>query len=116
MRFEGYRFGSIQVDGTTYEHDVMVDRGRVRKRKKGPSKKLRAAYGHTPLSVAENLPWRCRRMVIGTGAVGALPVMSEVQDEARRRSIELVILPTPEALEVLRDDDTETNAVLHVTC
>jgi hypothetical protein len=116
VRFEGYRFGSIQVDGTTYDHDVIVDRGRVRKRKKGPSKKLRAAYGHTPLSADEDLPWRCRRMVIGTGATGALPVMDEVHDEARRRGVDLVILPTPQALEVLREDATEANAVLHVTC
>jgi len=45
------------------------------KRKKEPSKKFREA-GHTPLSVEEEIPWKCRRLVIGTGA-GALPIMKE---------------------------------------
>ena len=43
------------------------------------------AYGHTPLSAAEDIPWQCRRLVIGTGADGALPVMKEVHEQARRR-------------------------------
>src|SRR3990172_7694273 len=46
-------FGSIEVEGQRYDHDVVIDRGEVRKRHKGPSKALRAGYGHTPLSAAE---------------------------------------------------------------
>jgi len=48
MRFEDFTFGSIRIDGVTYEHDVVIDRGQVRKRKKKPSKKFRAEFGHTP--------------------------------------------------------------------
>jgi len=33
--------------------------------------------------------------VIGTGAYGALPVMQQVRDEARRRKVDLVVLPRP---------------------
>ena len=116
MRFDAYSFGSIRVDGVTYEHDVVIDRGRVSKRSKKPSKPFRDAYGHTPLSAAEPLPWSCRRLVIGTGAAGALPVMEEVAREAERRGVELVTLPTERAIELLREDDGGTNAVLHVTC
>ena len=116
MRFTGYSFGSIQVDGVTYDHDLIIDRGKIRKRKKAGSRKFRDAYGHTPLSVAEDIPWRCRRLVIGTGADGALPVMQDVRDEARRREIDLVILPTAEAIGVLGGTIKDTNAILHVTC
>ena len=28
MRFEEFSFGSIRIDGTTYEHDVVIDRGK----------------------------------------------------------------------------------------
>ena len=90
MRFTGYSFGSIRVDGMTYDHDLIIDRGKIRKRKKAASRKFRGASGHTPLSVAEDIPWRCRRLVIGTGADGALPVMQQVRDEARRRKVDLV--------------------------
>src|SRR6266436_8399481 len=115
MRFEKFSFGSIRIDGVTHEHDVVIDRGTVRKRKKKASKKFRAAFGHTPLSVEEKIPWKCRRVVIGTGT-GALPVMKEVKREATRRKIKLLILPTAEAIEVLEKASDETNAVLHVTC
>ena len=44
-RFEAFSFGSIRIDGVTYDHDVVIDRGQVRKRKKKPSKKFREAFG-----------------------------------------------------------------------
>ena len=116
MRFTGYSFGSVRVDGVTYDHDLIIDRGKVRKRSKAASKRFRGAYGHTPLSIAEDIPWRCRRLVIGTGADGALPVMQQVRDEARRRKVDLVILPTAEAIDALAGARKDTNAVLHVTC
>jgi hypothetical protein len=47
MRFEAFSFGSICIDGVTYEHDVLIDRGQVRKRKKKASKKFGDAFGHT---------------------------------------------------------------------
>ena len=116
MRFTGYSFGSIRVDGVTYDHDLIIDRGEIRKRKKGASRPFRGAYGHTPLSAAEDIPWRCRRLVIGTGAEGALPVMNDVLEQARRREVDLVILPTAQAITVLAKATKDTNAILHLTC
>jgi hypothetical protein len=43
-------------------------------------------------------------------------VMDGVKKEARRRKIELLILPTSEAIEVLKKNPEGTNAILHVTC
>ena len=56
IRFEALSFGLIRIDGVTYEHDVLIDRGQVCKRKKKPSKKFRDDFGHTPLSVEEKDP------------------------------------------------------------
>ncbi len=116
MRFEAFEFGSIRIDGITYEHDVVIDRGEVRERKKKASKPFRDDYGHTPLSIEEKIPWNCRRLVIGTGAQGALPVMEQVKREADRRKVELLSLPTRKAIEALNRQTKNTNAVLHVTC
>jgi hypothetical protein len=115
MQFEAFSFGSIRIDGVTYDHDVVIDHGRVSKRKKKASKKFRAKFGHTPLSTEENIPWNCRRLVIGTGT-GALPVMDQVKREAERRNVKLSILPTAKAIEALERRTHETNAILHVTC
>lgn len=116
MRFESFAFGSIEIDGKTYDNDVVLDRGVVRKRNKKASRPLRSAYGHTPLSLAENIPWDCRRLVVGTGAHGALPLVPEVRREAERRGVELVAVPTADAIALLEEDSEDTNAVLHVTC
>lgn len=37
MRFESFSFGSIRVDGVTYERDLVIGRGEIRKRRKSPS-------------------------------------------------------------------------------
>ena len=110
-------FGILEVDGRRFERDVIIDRGRVARRNKKASKPLRDRYGHTPLSLLETIPWTCRRLIIGTGAEGALPIAPDVLVEARRRGVELVALPTDEACALLADaDPATTNAILHVTC
>jgi hypothetical protein len=43
-------------------------------------------------------------------------VMEEVKREARRRHVELLVLPTAEAIARLGQDPDDTNAILHVTC
>jgi hypothetical protein len=116
VRITDYSFGSVRVDGVTYDHDLIIDRGKIRKRKKAASRTFRDQYGHTPLSAAEDVPWRCRRLVIGTGAQGALPVMPQVYEEARRRKVDVVVLPTANAIGVLAEATKDTNAILHLTC
>ena len=116
MQFENFTFGSIRIDRVTYEHDVVIDHGNIRKRKKKPSKQFRDDFGHTPLSLKEAIPWNCRRLVVGTGAYGRLPVMEDVKREARRRKIDLVIRSTPQAIETLGKNQKDTNAILHITC
>ena len=34
MHFESFSFGSIQIDGTAYQHDVVIDRGEIRNPRK----------------------------------------------------------------------------------
>jgi len=115
IRFEAFSFGSIRIEGVTYERDVVIDRGEVRKRKKKRSKKFREAFGHTPLSAEEKIPWKCKRLVIGTGT-GALPIMDEVKKEAKRRQVQLLTMPTAAAIEELGKNPKNTNAILHITC
>ena len=116
MRIDGFAFGSIRINGASYERDIVIDRGKIRERNKKPSKPFRDAYGHTPLSIKEKIPWKCRRLVVGTGMNGALQVMKEVEREAERRNVELLRLRTPAAVQALNKQPRNTNAILHVTC
>jgi hypothetical protein len=56
------------------------------------------------------------RPVLSVGEVVALPVMQHVQDEAHRRKIDLIILPTAQAVGMLTQTTKDTNAILHLTC
>ncbi len=116
MQAKLLRFGEIEIDGQVYDHDVVIEGGQVRKRKKKASKAYRSRYGHTPLSVDEAIPWG-GNLIIGTGNYGDLPVMQEVNDEAVRKGVEVIIAKTEEACRLLGElDPSEVFAVLHVTC
>ena len=117
MKARLVKFGEIEVEGRRYTHDVVIDGGKVRKRKKGTSKKFRERFGHTPLSGEEEIPWGGNRLIVGTGAHGALPVMDEVLAEAKRRGIEVIAEPTLEVCKLLEEvKKGQTYAILHCTC
>lgn len=116
MKWGKCRFGRLKVDGEKYTKDVVLDQGLLRQRKKKPSREFREQFDHTPVSLKEEIPWECKRLVIGTGMLGRLPVMDEVRTEARRRGVELVVCLTAEAVLLLQENSAQTNAILHVTC
>jgi hypothetical protein len=117
MKARLIKFGEIEVDGKRYPHDVVIDGSKVRKRKKRPSKQFREKYGHTPLSAEEKIPWGGKRLIVGTGAHGALPIMDEVLTEAKRRGIEVVAAPTLEVCQLLEEvKKGQAYAILHCTC
>jgi hypothetical protein len=114
-RFIG--FGEIEINGEVYDYDVVIEKGKVCKRKKKASKQFRDRFGHTPLSVHENIPWGGKQLIVGTGAYGSLPVMDEVFEEAGRRGIELKCIPTREACQLVsQEEEKKVRAVLHITC
>lgn len=85
MEFESLSFGSVRVDGIAYESDVLIDRGEVHERRKKPSKKFCDQFGHTPLSVEEKIPWKCRRLVIGTPVGASFYIASSYRDPSHPR-------------------------------
>ncbi len=110
-------FGRITVDGAVLTHDIVIEDGAVRKRKKGPSKKERDTYGHTPLTPLEDIPWDCKTLVVGTGMHGRLPVVDAFKAEAARRGVELILLKTGEAVEYFnKNAGADLNAIFHITC
>ena len=111
------KFGEIEVEGKRYTHDLVIEGGKVRKRKKGPSKQFREKFGHTPLSAGEEIPWGGKRLIVGTGAHGALPVMDEVLAEAKLRGIEVIVAPTSEVCRLVEEvKKGQAYAILPCTC
>lgn len=117
MKAKLIAFGEIEVGKERYNHDVVIEGGKVRKRKKGPSKQYREETGHTPLSLKEEIPWGGSKLIVGTGSYGQLPILPEVLREAERRHVKLIAVPTEEACKLLEDiNPKDVNAILHTTC
>jgi hypothetical protein len=57
MKWGKFRFGSVKIDGDKYKNDIVLDQGAIRKRKKKLSRPFRAQFGHTPVSLKEDIPW-----------------------------------------------------------
>jgi hypothetical protein len=110
-------FGEIEIDGQRFDHDVVIEKGRIRRRKKKPSKRYRADYGHTPLTPEEAIPWSAPLLIVGTGANDQLPITNEFYREAAERGVQVLARPTAEACDLLADVDPKSvAAILHVTC
>ncbi len=114
MKVKELSFGTINIDGKEYFKDIVIHKGKIEKRKKKKSKKFRNRFGHTPLSILENIPWDCKKLIIGTGHSSATPVMKEVKKEAKKKGVELVLMSTPDA--ILNINEKDTNLILHLTC
>ncbi len=114
MKIKKLSFGSINIDGKNYFKDIVIHKGKIKKRKKKESKKFRSLFGHTPLSILENIPWDCKKLIIGTGHSSALPVMNEVKEKAKKKGVELVLKSTPDA--ILYINKKNTNLILHLAC
>jgi hypothetical protein len=111
-------FGWIEIEGSTYEKDVILHAdGSVTKRKKKLSKPLKGEYGHTPLSEAE-LGFiddeRPDAVFVGTGQDGALPITPEAQDILDHYKAE--VGPTPGIIDRIEKARGKKVAILHVTC
>ena len=116
MKWGKCKLGCLKIDGEKHSKDIILDRGGLRRRQKKLSREFREQFGHTPVSILEEIPWECKRLVIGTGMFGHLPVMKEVKAEAKKRGVKLKVCTTPEAVELLKENPADTNAILHVTC
>ena len=114
MRVKELSFGTINIDGKDYFKDIVIHKGKIQKRKKKESKKFRSQFGHTPVSNSENIPWDCKKLIIGRGHSSALPVMKEVEKKAKKKGVKLVLTSTPDAIVYINEKDT--SLILHLTC
>jgi hypothetical protein len=118
---EEYHFGSIKIDGETYENDVEVRwTGDVltwsfKKRHLIDVEEVRRAIEEKPEVI-----------IIGTGESGLAEVTEEAQKEIRARGIELIIDETEQAVRtfnVLTEESIEEEGknkevigLFHLTC
>jgi hypothetical protein len=63
MGFGRLRLGSIAIDGVDVRQMSSSTAARFTSARRSPREKFRGEFAHTPVSVQEKLPWKCRRLV-----------------------------------------------------
>lgn len=117
-RIDGTSFGNITVDGTTYEHDIVIrPSGEVKKRKKKLSKEITGSSHMVSREEARHIYREgAARVIIGCGQYGALALSPEALAYFHKRDCIVDILPTPEAVDAWNSAGDNAIAMFHVTC
>jgi hypothetical protein len=111
-------FGSITVEGTRYEHDIVIRlSGKVCKRKKALSKEV---YGtsHT-LSrdeIKELYRPRAERLIIGTGQEDQVRLSKDAAAFLSEHQVETILLPTAKAIKEWNRAEGNVLGLFHITC
>ncbi len=119
-RIDRTTFGSITIDGAVFEHDVVIrSDGRVTKRKKKLSK---AVYGTSHTISLEEAKYICEqgpgvdRLIVGSGQYGNIVFSPEAADYVQGRKLQVVLLRTPEVIDVWNETEDTAIGLFHVTC
>src|SRR3984893_7105995 len=118
MKIESTTFGAITIDGTTYQHDVVVRlSGEVVKRKKKLSRKL---YGTSHVLSKDEAKFLfetgCDQVVIGSGQMGNVHLSPAAEAYFAKKGCTVLLQPTPKAIHTFNNSQANKIGVLHVTC
>ena len=118
MAIERTSFGSITIDGETYEHDVIIRlSGEVVKRKKKLSKKY---YGTSHVISKDEAKFvfekGCEQIVIGSGQMGNVNLSPEAEAYFAKAGCKVLLQPTPEAIGEFNGSRARKVGLFHVTC
>jgi hypothetical protein len=119
-RIDRTSFGSITVDGTAFDHDIIIrPDGQVTKRKKKLSK---AVYGtsHTiSLREAEFIYEQAAEadcLIVGSGQYGNVELSLEAAAYFKGMNCRVVLRPTPDAIGLWNEAPGRAIGLFHVTC
>jgi hypothetical protein len=118
MQIDGTTFGTITIDGQTYEHDVVIRLGgEVVKRKKKLSKKL---YGTSHVLSKDEAKFvfekGCKQLILGSGQFGNVHLSPEAEAYFEKKHCTVLLKPTPEAIRAFNRSHSTKIALFHVTC
>ena len=112
MKIENTTFGTITIDGKTYEHDVLIRlSGEVVKRKKKLSKKY---YGTSHVLSKDEATASSSFSAPDRWAM--CTYRRKLRLILRKRGCELLLQPTSEALHAFNSSHAKKIGLFHVTC
>jgi hypothetical protein len=113
MEINSTTFGSTVINGKKYEHDVIMTRGKIQEART----QVRHLISKKEFDIlAKEKP---EVIIIGNGQYSAMEIGEEVKNLAKERNIELIVLPTPQAIKKFNELTKAKRSVIayfHVTC
>jgi hypothetical protein len=111
-------FGSITVDKTTYDHDIIISsEGIVKRRKKKLSKRI---YGTSHQISLDEIKYVYREesdgIVIGSGQYGVAVLSPEAEEYLKKKNCSVLLKPTPEAVQAWNESRGKWIGLFHITC
>src|SRR5437667_1036453 len=118
MEIDRTTFGTITIDGKTYEHDVIIRlSGEVARRKKKLSKKY---YGTSHMLSKDEAKFvfekGCEHFIVGSGQIGNVRLSPEAEAYFAKKGCKVLLQPTPEAIRVFNKTHAKKIGLFHVTC
>jgi len=115
---DGTQFGSITIDGSVFDHDVILRlSGKVRKRKKKLSKRIYGTSHTISLDEAEHVYEEgAKRLIIGAGQHGTVKLSAEAAEYFKRKGCLVELEPTPTATRCWNNAKGPVIGLFHVTC
>jgi hypothetical protein len=111
-------FGSITVEGESFDHDIVIRLdGQVKKRKKKLSKDIYGTSHILSLPEAEAIfEPGAQHVIVGSGQSGVLRLSDEALAFFRSKHCQVQIFPTPQAIQHWNETKGARIGVFHVTC
>jgi len=112
------QFGSITIDGSVFEHDVILRlSGKVRKRKKKLSKRVYGTSHTISLDEAKHVYEEgAKRLIVGAGQHGNVTLSHEAAAYFDRKGCMVELEPTPTATRTWNHATGAVIGLFHVTC
>ena len=108
-----YQFGSVEIDGVTYDHDVICRAGQVARWWREKGHKVKVGDIEALLDSPPEI------MVFGTGAYGVMQVGDKARLALERAGVEVIVERTPTAVErynALIAEGRDVALAIHLTC
>jgi len=111
-------FGSITIDGETFDHDIIIRlSGKVKKRKKKLSKKVFGTSHTISVEEAEYMyDEGAEILIFGTGQNGMASMSPEAEAFFMDKGCRVEALPTPKAVNAYNKAAGKVIGLFHITC
>jgi hypothetical protein len=112
------KFGSITIEGSIFERDVIIRLdGKIKKRKKKLSKAIYGTSHIISLDEAKHVyETGAKELIIGSGQYGQVELSNEAADYFKQQGCEVKLQSTPKAISLWNESEGKVIGLFHVTC